>query len=174
MAPMAVLRIAVLGHPVLRQIAEPIPVDRIPSSDVQGLISDMYQTMEDYQGAGLAAPQVQVSARVVICSLTTGDQVLINPIIVNCTEDQIASYEGCLSVPNMRGLVDRCAHIQVTGYDENGQQLNLDLQGWDAIVVQHECDHLDGILYIDRCDTTTLAFNDEFLRFGPLKGEEEE
>ena len=165
---MAVLRIAVIGHPVLRQISEPIAVEQIPSPAVQGLIADMWETMQDYEGAGLAAPQVHVPLRMVLCVMEEGPRVLINPVLTPLTYETVSSYEGCLSVPGMRAKVARVSQIRLEGYDQDGNPLDEVLEGWDAIVAQHECDHLDGVLYVDKCDTRTLAFEDPFRRFGPL------
>ncbi|MCB9744455.1 MAG: peptide deformylase [Alphaproteobacteria bacterium] len=171
---MAILKIATLGHPVLREVAKPIPPERILSAEIQQLIADMRETMADYDGVGLAAPQVHRSVRLVILEQSGEEVVLINPIIDYLSNDALRSYEGCLSVPEMRAAVDRCAHVRVTGFDERAQPVDFEAEGFNAIVVQHECDHLDGILYVDRCDTRTLAFLDNYRRHGPLDADFEE
>ncbi|MCB9760307.1 MAG: peptide deformylase [Alphaproteobacteria bacterium] len=165
---MAILRIATLGHPVLRRVADPIPPDQIRSPAVQQLIADMRETMADYDGVGLAAPQVHQSIRLVILEQSGQEMVLINPEITFLTSTAVRSFEGCLSVPEMRAAVDRCAQVRVQALDEQGQPLDFMASDFDAIVVQHECDHLDGVLYVDRCDTRTLAFLPNYRRYGPL------
>ncbi|MCB9741348.1 MAG: peptide deformylase [Alphaproteobacteria bacterium] len=165
---MAILKVATLGHPVLRRVAEEIPPEQILSAPVQRLIADMRQTMVEYNGVGLAAPQVHHSVRLVILEQSGEEMVLINPHIEFLTTDALRSYEGCLSVPDMRAAVDRCAHVRVTGFNERAEPLDFEAEDFNAIVVQHECDHLDGVLYVDRCDTRTLAFNENYRRHGPL------
>ena len=171
---MAVLRIAVIGHPILRQVAEPIAVEQIPSPAVQGLIADMWETLQDYEGAGLAAPQVHVPLRLVLCVMEEGPRILINPVLTPLTYDTIFSYEGCLSIPGMRAKVGRGSRIRLQGLDQDGEAIDEELEGWDATVAQHECDHLDGVLFVDKCDIRTLAFEDPFRRFGPLDESGEE
>jgi len=169
---MAILKIAQMGHPVLRQIADPIDPDGISGPEVQHLIGEMYETMLDADGAGLAAPQVHCPVRLVICTFDDGVAVLINPEITPLSEDRIRSWEGCLSVRGMKAQVDRCAEIQIRYYDQNAEQHERVLEGWNAIVAQHECDHLDGVLYVDRCDTRTLSFDAEHQRYRGSLGEE--
>ncbi len=165
---MAILKVALMGHPVLRRIAAPIDVAQITKPGVQQLISDMRETMEEYDGVGLAAPQVHYNLRLVILEIDEQQTVLINPVITPLTDEMVRSYEGCLSVQKMRAAVNRWAKVRVQGFDEKGQALDFEVEDFDAIVVQHECDHLDGILFVDRCDTQTLAFLDEYRRWGPL------
>ena len=171
---MSVLRIAVLGHPILRRVADPIPVEAIQSPEVQGLIQDMLETMADYQGAGLAAPQVHASVRLVICMMENGLRILINPVLTPLSDETTSSYEGCLSVPGMRAKVERWRTIRLEGFDHQGNPIDETLEDWNATVAQHECDHLDGVIYIDRCDTKTLAFEEPFGKYGPLDAQEEE
>ena len=172
---MAILRIARMGHPVLRQVAEPVPPERILDPSTQALIDDMLQTLADYEGAGLAAPQVHVPLRLVVLGLEPASAapeaeplVIINPELTFLSQDMLRSYEGCLSVPDLRGAVNRVGHVRLDALDRQGQPFSLELEGFAAIAVQHECDHLDGVLYIDRCDLRTLTFLDELRRFGPL------
>jgi peptide deformylase len=165
---MAILKVAQLGHPVLRRVADPIDPEQISGTGIQQLIADMRETMEDYDGVGLAAPQVHYSVRLVILEVDEEQVVLINPIITPTTTDMVRSYEGCLSVWKMRAAVNRYAAVRVEAYGEDGGKLDFIVEDFDAIVMQHECDHLDGVLYIDRCDTRTMAFLDEYRRWGPL------
>lgn len=165
---MAILKIAQLGHPVLRQVSSPIDPEHISSPPVQALIQDMLDTMEDYGGVGLAAPQVHYPVRVVILEVQEEQRVLINPEIEFLTEETVSSYEGCLSVHGMRARVHRCAKVRVRAFNEKAEQIEFVVEDFDAIVVQHECDHLDGVLYIDRCVIETLAFVAEYRRWGGL------
>ncbi len=164
---MAVLKIAQMGHPVLRQVAQEIPPELITGPAISQLLADMRETLVDYDGAGLAAPQVHVPLRLVICEFTDGEKVLINPQLEALTDDVICSYEGCLSVEGLRAAVDRFASVKVTALGENGEPLEFIAEDWNAIVAQHECDHLDGVLFVDRCDSRTLAFLDQYRRWGP-------
>lgn len=165
---MAILRVATLGHPVLRQVALPLSPEQIRSPEIQQLIADMRETMEDYVGVGLAAPQVHRSIRLVILEQSNVEMVLINPVITPLSEDVVRSFEGCLSVTGLRAAVDRCSRVRVQALDEKGEPLDFEAANFNAIVVQHECDHLDGVLYIDRCDTRTLATLENYRRHGPL------
>ena len=167
---MAILKVAQLGHPVLRRVADPIDPAKITEAGVQQLIADMRETMEEYDGVGLAAPQVHYSVRLVILEVAGKQVVLINPDVTPLTTDLVRSYEGCLSVWRMRAAVNRFARVRVQALGEHGEPLDFEVEDFDAIVVQHECDHLDGVLFVDRCDTRTLAFLDEYRRWGPLDG----
>ena len=152
---MAVREVLKMGDPRLLEVAE--PVTGFGSPELRALLEDMFDTMDDYDGAGLAAPQIGVSKRVVIFGLEENPRypdaeqvpmtVLINPEITVKTEEMESGWEGCLSVPGMRGVVDRYASISYRGYDEEGNLIECDAEGFHARVVQHECDHLDGILY---------------------------
>jgi peptide deformylase len=168
---MAVLKIAQMGHPALRQIAEELPPELVDSPALRKLLADMRETLVDYDGAGLAATQVHIPLRVVICDFSDGEKVLINPRLQFMTDEVIRSYEGCLSIPGIRAAVDRCASVRVQAIGEQGEALDFVAEDWNAIVAQHECDHLDGVLFIDRCDSTTLAFLEEYRRWGPLDPE---
>ena len=173
---MAVLKIAHLGHPILRQVAEPVSPEAIGSPAIQRLIDDMLETMEDHDGAGLAAPQVHVSRRVVIYGVEENPRypdaesipltVLLNPRITPIGEEQEEDWEGCLSVPDLRGRVPRFTRIRVAAYGRDGKSLRFDAEGFHARVVQHECDHLDGKVYLDRMRSMeTLSFLPEFRRY---------
>jgi peptide deformylase len=165
---LAILKVAQMGHPVLRRVADPIDPEHILSPGVQGLIQDMLDTVNEYDGLGLAAPQVHYSVRLVLLTIGEELRVIINPVITPLTEETRRTYEGCLSVEGMRAAVERCARVRLEAWDEQAQRVDEVLEDMDAVVVQHECDHLDGVLYIDRCDTTTLAFLPEYRRYGPL------
>jgi peptide deformylase len=183
---MAILKIARMGHPVLRAPARPVSDPMAP--DVRRLVEDMIDSMDDAGGLGLAAPQVHVSRRVVIFHVPsdrdplgddpqgdtkeeTGDgpvpfTVLINPVIEALDEGTELSWEGCLSVPGMTGLVLRYKRIRYTGLTLEGGRLERIATGFHARVVQHECDHLDGILYPQRMtDLTGLGFVEEMQRY---------
>lgn len=172
-----ILKVARMGHPVLRQTAEPVPPDQITSPDIQRFIDDLIETMHEYDGAGLAAPQVHVSKQIVVIEpggrrhdLSSPDAetiVYINPEITPLTEDMDEDWEGCLSVPGLRGRVPRYTKIRFRAYDRRGKRLDLVAEGFAARVIQHECDHLWGKLYIDRIrDTTSLTFIEEFMKYG--------
>lgn len=168
------LKIARMGHPVLRRKAAPVDPAAISNPEFQEFIDSMLATMLEYDGVGLAAPQVHVSQRVVVFHEGAGlidsegapITALINPEVTPVGEDMAAMWEGCLSVPGLRGRVTRPAAVRVRALDRTGRTLELELEDFDAVVAQHECDHLDGILYVDRLDNTTqLAFEKEFERF---------
>jgi len=166
---MAIRKIAKLGHPVLRQIAEAIPVSEIMSQETQTLIDDLIETCLDANGAGLAAPQIHESKRIVILDLEEDEDekytIWINPIITPMTEEGMLTFEGCLSIPGLRGGVIRPHRIKVSGYTEKGEAFERELEGFSAVVSQHECDHLDGILYVDRVETPTLAYLEEHRKY---------
>jgi peptide deformylase len=167
MAARDVLR---MGHPVLREKAK--PVEAFGTPELLALVQDMKDTMAAKNGAGLAAPQIGVSERVVIFGVDKNPRypdaeevpftVLVNPKIVLLTREVEEGWEGCLSVPGMRGLVPRYARLQYSGFDEHGSPIEREAEGFHARVVQHECDHLDGILYPQRMtDLSKLGFNEE-------------
>lgn len=173
---MAVLKVAHLGHPILRRVAEPIPPEGIGAPAIQQLIDDMLETMADHDGAGLAAPQVHVSKRLVIYGVGSNPRypdvdeipltVLINPVITPVGEEQVEDFEGCLSVPDLRGMVPRWTRVRVEAHGRDGRRLRFTADDWHARVVQHECDHLDGKVYLDRMRSMeTLTFLPEFHRY---------
>jgi len=172
---MAILKVARLGHPVLRKIADPVSPEAITSPEIQQLIDDMFETMAEYDGAGLAAPQVHVSRRVVIYGVEHNPRypdaesvpltVLVNPRITPLTEEMDEDWEGCLSLPGLRGLVPRVTRVRVEAYGRDGSRLRFDTEGFHARVVQHECDHLDATVYVDRMRSmASLTFVEEFQR----------
>ncbi len=168
---MAILKIARMGHPILCRRAEDVADPAAP--EIRTLADDMLQTMLDAPGTGLAAPQVHVPLRMVIfrVPLTAGEDiagaeapltVLINPILEPLGDEMVAAWEGCLSLPGLRGLVPRYAHLRYRGVDLVGAPIDRTVDGFHARVVQHECDHLDGILYPQRmADLTGLIFESE-------------
>jgi len=170
---MAILKVARMGHPVLRQKCAPIDPGQITGPEVQGLIRNMFETMAEYTGVGLAAPQVHHPVQLLIAGGEVDDEgrpvyrVLINPkVTVLDQDDRLGMYEGCLSLPDLRGWVERPALVKVEAYDEKGARVEFTLEGFPAVVMQHECDHLDGVLFVDRMeDMTKFAFEREADRF---------
>ena len=169
---MSIRKVVVLGHPVLRKVATPVPEKDVKSPKIQALIRDMIETMDDYDGRGLAAPQVAESLQVVVIlwdfdsSKEPALFCLINPIIEPLTQERSTFWEGCLSIPGMRGMVSRPNKISVKGFDQKGEKVDLEVEGFAATVIQHECDHLAGKLYVDRMtDMRHFAFNREYQRY---------
>ena len=176
---MAILKIARLGHPVLRRPADPVPPELIGSPRLERLIEDMLDTVKDADGAGLAAPQVHASVRVVLLSLDpeVGFEIWINPVLTPLTDDELVTFEGCLSVPGLRGAVARPAKVRVQALLRDGTEIDRVLEDYPAVVAQHECDHLDGVLYVDLVEPGTLMFTEEYRRYGPWmlpSGDDEE
>jgi peptide deformylase len=178
---MAILKIARMGHPVLMTPAQPVSDPRAP--EIRRLVNDMVETMIDANGAGLAAPQVHVPLRVVVFQApgergepglsdderfdhTAPLTVLINPQITVLDPAPEGGWEGCLSVPGLRGWVERPAHIRYRGLGLDGKPIERAARGFHARVVQHECDHLDGRLYTSRMgDLSRLIFESEIRHF---------
>jgi peptide deformylase len=173
---MAILKIARMGHPVLRRRADPVADPTAPA--VQALVQDMIETLDDIGGAGLAAPQVHVPWRVVIFRVpaerVTGRAddlpseltALVNPEIELVGSARELGWEGCLSIPGLRGAVPRAVRIRYKGVTPEGERVEREVEGFHARVVQHECDHLDGILYPQRMnDLSLFTFVEEGLRF---------
>lgn len=144
-----------LGHPVLRQVAK--PVIRL-NAEIQELIKKMTMVMREAHGLGLAAPQVGASFRVIAYDSGDGLRVLINPKIIAMKGEQFDPPEGCLSIPGLQGVVKRAQEIRVKGYDERNRPVSRRATGLEARVIQHEIDHLDGVLFIDRADPETLEW----------------
>lgn len=179
-----ILKVAHMGHPILRQVAEKLSPKEIKSEEIQTLIRDMIDTMREYNGVGLAAPQVHVSKQIAVMEIADDnprypDQnsvpvtVFINPVITPLTEDTLEVWEGCLSVPGMRGAVQRPSKIRLQGLNEKGEEIDRVFEGFPAIAVQHETDHLFGILYVDKLvDIKRFAFTPEYQRYH-LEGEKD-
>ncbi|AWN15514.1 peptide deformylase [Salinisphaera sp. LB1] len=169
---MAIRKIARMGHPVLRRSTT--PVADVSDFEIKRLISDMKDTLADAEGVGLAAPQVYVSSAVMMFfvppSRAAGDEgvpltVLINPGIEPIGEEQVGGWEGCLSIPGLQGYVPRWQRIRYRGLDEAGVPIEREAEGFHARVVQHEYDHLQGVLYPERMtDMTRLGFAEELMR----------
>ena len=184
----AIRKIAQMGEPVLRKKAAAVLLSEIGSTFIQTLIDDMIETMHDADGAGLAAPQIYESLQVCVIEVDRNPRypqfesipltVLLNPIVTPLVgvgeggllslEDSFQMYEGCLSVPGMRGQVTRPRKVRVQALDRAGNPLDFVWESFRAVVVQHETDHLLGTLYVDRADPKTLAFQREYERHVPL------
>ena len=171
---MSILKIARMGHPVLRTKARAMERGEIESAPVQRLIDDLIETMIEYHGVGLAAPQVHSSLRVFVAALDADEDeepkaapvALINPEITPISNDLVEGWEGCLSVPDVRGRVPRAREVTVRGFDRNGERLEIHAHDFSARVIQHETDHLDGILFFDRMRSLeSLSFLDEYSRY---------
>jgi peptide deformylase len=171
---MSILKVARMGHPVLRAKARPLEKSEIRGAALQKLIDDMLDTMAEYHGVGLAAPQVHEGLRIFVAALDDADDdegeatplALINPEITVVGTDVIEDWEGCLSIPDVRGRVPRAREIKVRAYDRRGERIELRAHDFTARVIQHETDHLDGVLFFDRMRTfESLTFLDEYSRY---------
>jgi len=168
---MAIRKVLRMGHPLLQEVSA--EVTQFSTPELDSLIQDMFDTMDAEDGAGIAAPQIGVLKRVVIFGVERENPrypnrgkvpttILINPVITPVGDEIENGWEGCLSVPGMRGLVPRFSKIKYRGYDEYGGLIEREAEGFHARVVQHECDHLDGILYPQRIeDITQFGFLEE-------------
>ena len=177
---MSVRDVLRMGHPVLRERAK--PVERFGTPELRELLQDMRDTMAAKNGAGLAAPQIGVGQRLVIFGVDKNPRypdaeevpftVLVNPKLVILTREIEEDWEGCLSVPGMRGIVPRYTKLRYSGFDIEGNPIERVAEGFHARVVQHECDHLDGILYPQRMtDLSKLGFNEELFPGEELQDE---
>ena len=174
---MAVRRIIRMGHPTLRQVAAPVDPATLSEPGFARLVEDMVDTLRDYGGLGLAAPQINESVRLAVIEIPSGPTrygevpqmpltAFVNPEVEVLNDAPNGFWEGCLSVPGLRGYVERPAHIRVSALNLAGQRISLELKGFLATVFQHEFDHLDGKLYIDRItDTAKLMFDEEYVRY---------
>ena len=174
---MSILKVSRMGHPVLRARAKALSQSDIKHASVQGLIDDMLDTMDEYHGVGLAAPQVHEEVRIFVGVLASGSSenpkdidpdpiALINPEITPIGDDVVEDWEGCLSIPDIRGRVPRAREIRLRGFDREGKRVDLTLKDFHARVAQHETDHLDGILFFDRMRSfESLTFLDEYSRY---------
>ena len=160
---MAILKIARMGHPVLLREAE--AVDDPTHPEIRRLIADMAETMQDASGIGLAAPQVHVPLRLFVWRDQAKVSTLVNPVLTPLGEEVESTWEGCLSIPGLRGCVSRPRRIRYAGLDAEGQPVEGEAEGMTARVMQHETDHLDGILYPMRMEDLSLfGFTDELAR----------
>jgi len=171
---MSILKVARMGHPVLREKARPVEKAELKSAVLQKLIDDMMDTMSEYHGVGLAAPQVHEGVRVFVAALDDGEDgdgevaplAIINPEILVVGSDVIEDWEGCLSIPDIRGRVPRAREIKVRALNRKGERIELSAHDFPARVIQHETDHLDGILFFDRMRSLgSLTFLDEYSRY---------
>ncbi len=173
---MAILKVSRLGHPVLRKPAAPVAKETISSPDLQRLLDDMVETMREYDGVGLAAPQVHVSKQIAVIEVEENRRypgegpipltVLINPRILSSSKRQIEDWEGCLSVDELRGRVPRADALEVEAYTRKGEKVRFEAHGFFARIIQHECDHLAGKVFLDRMPTLqSLSHLKEFIRY---------
>lgn len=167
------LPIIEIGHPVLHEIATELSKDQLKSDEVQTFIDELIDTRKAANGAGIAANQVDNTWRIFVVEIADNPRypykpeypltVMINPTVTFLTDDRYHSYEGCLSIPNIRGMVERCPSVQVQGLDRDGNSLDFTVNGITAATFQHELDHLDGILFTDKLvDSKSLCTWDEF------------
>jgi peptide deformylase len=178
---MSILKVSRMGHPVLRKKVRPVPPAEITAAPIQRLIDDMAQTMIEYNGVGLAGPQVHEELRLFVAQVIRDQDdedendsesrkpeviALINPEIKPAGRQIEEDWEGCLSIPDLRGLVPRFRDISVKAYDRTGRQIELQASGFMARIIQHETDHLDGVLFLDRMKSMeSLSFIEEFARY---------
>jgi peptide deformylase len=173
---MAIRKIAQIGHPVLRQRAREVTREELLSPATQQFIDDLVETMRDANGAGLAAIQVYEPIRIAAIEVTNNPRypykpnipltILVNPVLTPVDDEMFENYEGCLSVPNLRGVVPRALHLHVRAWDRHGNDIDEVVHGLKAGTYQHEVDHLDGTIFVDRvADPRTLTTWTEFERY---------
>jgi peptide deformylase len=171
-----IFKVARLGFPSVRSEAQPVPADRIRSAVFQTLIDNMIDTMHEYAGVGLAAPQVHLPIQLAVLEVERHPRypemppvpltVLVNPVVTILDESTVDDWEGCLSIPDLRGLVPRYRRVRVTALGREAEALDFVAEDFHARVIQHETDHLKGQVYLDRMrDMRTLAFLQEWQRF---------
>jgi peptide deformylase len=170
-----ILKVARIGHPVVRSPARAVPPELLSSPELQRLVDDMVDTMHEYDGVGLAGPQVHVGLRLAVIEVPASDErsrdavpltVLINPQVTPLGEEKDRAWEGCLSIPDLRGVVPRWNRVRLDALDRQGTPFTVETEGFHARVIQHECDHLDGGVYLDRMEgLRTLSFLREFERY---------
>ena len=173
---MAIRKIATIGHPILRERTREVTREELASEAMQRFIDDLVETMHDANGAGLAANQIYEPVRITAIEINKNPRypykpnypltILVNPELTPTTNDTFLNYEGCLSVPNLRGEVKRFTGVNVKAWDRHGNALDFEVKGLTAGTFQHECDHLDGKVFLDRVhDTKSLATWSDFERF---------
>jgi peptide deformylase len=168
---MSILKVCHLGHPVLRKESQRVSPGSLASASIQKLIDDMLETMVEYYGVGLAAPQIHESLAIAVIEShgprgTIPMTVLVNPEVTVLDEELIEDWEGCLSIPEFRGRVPRWRKLRVDALNRNGKKIKITAEGFFARVIQHEFDHLMGNVYLDRMpDLKTLSHLDEFQRY---------
>ena len=175
---MAVLKVAKLGNPILRQISKQVDLKELADQqgELQDFIDDMIDTMREEDGVGLAAPQVKRSQQIVVLEYENNERypdessipvtVLVNPVLSDYGEEKALGWESCLSLIDFRGLVPRSTSVTLTAYDRDGDRIQKRATGFEAVVLQHEIDHLNGKVFLDRMeDLTKLAYQEEFEEF---------
>jgi peptide deformylase len=175
---MAVLKITKLGNPILRQVAKQVSIKELSlqQGELQEFIDDMIDTMREEGGVGLAAPQVNRSIQIVVLEYENNERypgelsipltVLINPVLLDYCEEKVLGWESCLSLADFRGLVPRSTSVTLKAYDRKGNKIEKSATGFEAVVLQHEIDHLNGKVFLDRMeDLTKLAYQEEFEEF---------
>ena len=173
---MAILKIAKLGNPVLRQVAKPVDLNDLAASAMQTFIDDMIETMHHEGGVGLAAPQVNRSIQIVVLEYAENERypdevsipltVLVNPVLSDYSQETKEGWESCLSLVDFRGLVPRSTTVTLNAYDRQGKKIQKTVSDFEAVVLQHELDHLKGFVFLDRMkDLTQLSYQEEFEEF---------
>ncbi len=181
---MSILKTSKLGNPILRQIAKEVSLSELKSPAIQKLIDDMIETMREYDGVGLAAPQVHESRQIAVIEVHNSKRypwapnvpllILVNPVFLSKSEETMDGWEGCLSVEGFRGKVPRSRQAAVRFLDRKGKEQQLDAEGFPAVVIQHELDHLAGKVFLDQMhDLSTLTHLKEYERFW-MKTQDEE
>jgi peptide deformylase len=177
---MSILKVSRLGNPVLRTPTKPIPFDQLASASIQKLIEDMVETMREYNGVGLAGNQVHESQQIAVLEVADNPRypekppvpltVLLNPQVKPTREELEEDWEGCLSIPDLRGKVPRYKSVEVQAWDREGKELRFVATDFHARVIQHEWDHLNGKVYLDRMrDFSSLSYLTEFARYWVAK-----
>lgn len=173
---MAILKIAKLGNPVLRQVAKPVGLNDLAENAMQTFIDDMIETMHHEGGVGLAAPQVNRSVQIVVLEYAENERypdevsipltVLANPVLSDYSQETKEGWESCLSLVDFRGLVPRSTTVTLNAYDRQGKKIQKTVSDFEAVVLQHELDHLKGFVFLDRMkDLTQLSYQEEFEEF---------
>ena len=173
---MTVLKIAKLGNPVLRQVAKPVELNDLAENSMQTFIDDMVETMHHEGGVGLAAPQVNRPIQIVVLEYAENERypdevsipltVLVNPVLSDYSQETKEGWESCLSLVDFRGLVPRSTTVTLDAYDRQGKKILKTVSGFEAVVLQHELDHLKGFVFLDRMkDLTQLSYQEEFEEF---------
>lgn len=180
---MAILKVARMGHPVLRAKARPLTPSDVRTAEMQKLIGDMIETMVEYRGVGLAAPQVHEGVRLFVADLNAKEEdesesepiAIINPEIMPVGSEIVEDWEGCLSIPDIRGKVPRFRDVKVRALDREGSRIELRAKNFAARIIQHETDHLDGVLFFDRMKAfDSLTFYEEYARFWAKNEDQDE
>jgi peptide deformylase len=173
---MAIFKIAKLGNPVLRQVAKPVDLNDLAGSAMQTFIDDMIETMHHEGGVGLAAPQVNRSIQIVVLEYIENERypdevsipltVLVNPVLSDYSQETKEGWESCLSLVDFRGLVPRSTTVTLNAYNQQGNKIQKTVSDFEAVVLQHELDHLKGFVFLDRMkDLTQLSYQEEFEEF---------